>query len=46
MSFIRKMSLKWGSLIAALALLIATGTVGATCYFTAYQPKMPEQLKK
>lgn len=46
MSKIRTMALRWSGVIAALALLVAKFSAGVTCSFTAYQPKMPEQLKK
>ena len=45
MKTIRNFALKWGGTIAALALVIATYSAGATCIFTAYQPNMPEQLR-
>ena len=42
---IRVIAIKWGSLLAALALMVAKFSVGVTCSFTAYQPKVPDQLK-
>lgn len=46
MNKIRVMAFKWSGVIAALALLVAKFSCGVTCTFTAYQPKMPAQLKK
>ena len=46
MTKIHKLVMKWGTFVAAGALMIATSSVGTTCYFTAYQPELPEQLKK
>lgn len=46
MNKIRNMVLRWSGVIAALALLTANFSSGVTCTFTAYQPIMPEQLKK
>jgi len=33
------------STVAALALIVATSSAGATCFFTAYQPDLPEELR-
>lgn len=41
----RTLALKWSGVVAALALMVATYSAGITCTFTAYQPKMPDQLK-
>lgn len=46
MNKIHTFVLRWSGIIAALALLVANFSSGVTCTFTAYQPKMPEQLKK
>lgn len=46
MNKIRTIALRWSGVIAALALLVAKFSSGVTCSFTAYQPKMPDQLKK
>ena len=46
MKKVRKLMLKWGSTIAALALIVATYSAGTTCLFTAYQPRIPDALKK
>lgn len=46
MNKIRILALRWGGFIAALALVVANFSSGVTCTFTAYQPKMPDQLKK
>lgn len=32
--------------IATLAMMIASYSANVTCTFTAYQPKLPDQLKK
>lgn len=45
MTKLRTMALKWSGVIAALALIVASHSAGITCTFTAYQPKMPDQLK-
>lgn len=37
--------MKIASSMAALALVVAIASVGATCYFTAYQPDVPESLQ-
>lgn len=34
------------SALAALTLVVATIAGGSTCWFTAYQPKEPEELNK
>jgi cyclic lactone autoinducer peptide len=30
--------------VAFVALLVATNSVGTTCFFTAYQPTVPNEL--
>ena len=34
-----------GQVVSALALLIATSSVGTTCVAHAYQPEVPEELQ-
>lgn len=46
MKKIRNFSVKWSGVFAALALMIAVGSAGATCIFTSYQPEIPEVLRK
>ena len=35
---------KAGYILAALALVTATASAGATCFYTSYQPDVPEEL--
>ncbi len=35
---------KAGYILAALALVTATVSAGATCFYTSYQPNVPEEL--
>ena len=35
---------KAGYILAALALVTATASVGATCFYTSYQPEIPSEL--
>ena len=35
---------KTGYILAALALVTATVSAGATCFYTSYQPDVPEDL--
>lgn len=42
----RKFYLKRGSMIASIALAIASNTVNATCSHIFYQPKVPQAAKK
>jgi len=36
---------KFAALIASLAVLVAVASVSSTCFFTAYQPDVPDELK-
>ena len=44
MMIVKSLFLKIASSAAALALIVAVASAGATCYFTAYQPDVPEAL--
>ena len=47
MSSLKKWILKvTASSAAVLALLVASSTVGSTCWFVAYQPDLPEALRE
>lgn len=46
MKKIRNLAVRWSGVFAALALILAVSSAGATCIFTSYQPEMPEVLKK
>lgn len=37
---------KHGTMVAALALMLATVTANSTCYFLSYQPDEPKGLDK
>ncbi|MCL2153797.1 MAG: cyclic lactone autoinducer peptide [Oscillospiraceae bacterium] len=45
MKLVKSLFFKMASSAAALALIVAVASAGATCYFTAYQPDLPEALK-
>jgi cyclic lactone autoinducer peptide len=45
MKWMNSWLVKAASGAAALALMVAVGSVGATCIFTAYQPDVPEALR-
>ena len=38
-------SMKIASSVAALALIVAVSSSGYVCWFTAYQPDVPESLR-
>lgn len=38
--------LKYGNIVASIALLITTLTVNSTCIWASYQPELPENAKK
>ena len=38
-------SMKIASCAAALALIVAVSSSGSVCWFTAYQPDVPESLR-
>lgn len=40
------MTMHCGHMIASLALLVATVSVGTTCIFNSYQPEVPESLRE
>jgi cyclic lactone autoinducer peptide len=42
---IKNLLLKAASSAAALILFVAVSSVGTTCFFTAYQPDVPEELR-
>jgi cyclic lactone autoinducer peptide len=44
-SKVKGLFMKLASSVAALAFITAVSSVGATCYFTAYQPDVPEELQ-
>ena len=46
MKKIKGIFLKVASSVAALAFLVAVSSVGVTCWFTAYQPEVPESLRE
>lgn len=46
MKMFRRMILKWGSSIAALALMIGISSAESTCYWWFNQPEMPEAIEK
>lgn len=41
---IKSMFLRFGSVIAALALFVANTSVSTTCTYLTYQPDVPEEL--
>lgn len=45
MAKIHAMLRKYASLMAALAIMLATFNVNSTCLFMSYQPDVPEELK-
>lgn len=42
----KKMILKLGSSVAALALMVTVINANTTCMFVAYQPTLPETARK
>ena len=42
----RSIARKFGSLLAALAIVVTTGTMNAACTFIMYQDALPEEAKK
>ena len=46
MDKLHELALGCSSAIANLAMWLASYSASVTCTFTAYQPKMPEQLKR
>ncbi|WMJ77722.1 MULTISPECIES: cyclic lactone autoinducer peptide [unclassified Sedimentibacter] len=42
----RKLVLKFGSVIASFALMITALNVNSTCYFLIHQPKLPKGAEK
>lgn len=42
----KKLMMKFGSMIAALALVAASLNVNATCSYHVYQDKVPESARK
>ena len=45
MRTIKHWFVKVASSVAALTLIVALASVGSTCFFTAYQPDVPEALQ-
>lgn len=43
---LKKFIIKFGGVIASLALMITAINVNATCMFVAHQPKLPEGVEK
>lgn len=41
-----KVWIKFGSMFAALAMVVTTFTMNSTCAFLMHQPKLPESAKK
>ena len=41
---IRNLFLRFGGVVAVMALFVATASVSSTCFYTAYQPDVPEGL--
>jgi cyclic lactone autoinducer peptide len=43
---LKKLALKFGSVIASFALMITALNVNTTCYFLIHQPKLPKGAEK
>lgn len=41
---IKNLFLQLGGVMAVMALFVATSSVSSTCFYTAYQPDVPEGL--
>lgn len=41
----KKFIAKFGTMVAALALMVATVTANSTCVYHLYQDEMPEKVK-
>ena len=46
MSALKNFIKRYGSALAAFAMMIATVTANSTCIFYAYQDEMPDSAKK
>jgi len=42
----KKLTRKFGSILAALAIMMTTASVNAACTFIMYQDALPEEAKK
>ena len=42
----KKLLTKYGSILAAFALVVTTMTMNSTCIFVTHQEKLPEAAKK
>lgn len=42
----KKVVLKFGGILASLALMVTSMNVNTTCIFLAHQPKLPEGAEK
>lgn len=42
----RKLYLKWGHVLAALVLMVASHTINITCSANFFQEEIPDQIKK
>jgi len=43
---IKRIACKYGAVVSALALVLATVTANSTCYYFSHQPDEPEGLMK
>lgn len=43
---LKKLYLKWGHVLAAVALIVAGNTVNVACSHHFYQEEIPDQMKK
>jgi cyclic lactone autoinducer peptide len=43
---LKKITIRFGGILASLALMITSLNVNTTCMLIAHQPKMPEEAKK
>lgn len=43
---LKKLIFKFGSLIAAMALMVTALNANSACYWLAYQPKLPKGAEK
>lgn len=41
---VKNLFLRFGGVVAMIALFVATSSVSSTCFYTAYQPDVPEGL--
>ncbi|MGI6772988.1 MAG: cyclic lactone autoinducer peptide [Clostridiales bacterium] len=46
MKAMKKIAVKWGALIAAVALAVGTASVNSACVLFLHQPKVPEGMDR